>query len=156
MQKPDHLFHLFMLIAAIAFCSLSARAQTSADVYNGIKMQPSTIRWCLPQAGDDPAHIIGDRCKVYRDCLSDLSLDESIDRNPMPSLTPEQVGSVRKCHQALFNAARMNPQAKAQLRRSSGCSTRYIRAQKLSHSRSPIILAILVDSRKSRYRKLCN
>src|ERR1700733_13610034 len=38
--------------------------------------------------------------------------------------------------------------SKAQLRRSSGCSTRYIRAQKLSHSRSPVILAILVDSRK--------
>jgi hypothetical protein len=112
MQKPDYLFCLFMSIATITSCSLYAQAQTSSDVYNDIKVQPSTIRWCLPQAGDDPAHIIGGRCKVYRDCLSDLSLDESIDRNPMPSLTPEQVGSVRKCHQALFNAARTNPQVK--------------------------------------------
>jgi hypothetical protein len=96
----------------MACSSLSARAQTSADIYNSIKVQPSTIRWCLAQAGDDPAHIIEGRCKVYRECLSNLSLDESADRNVPPSLTPEQVGGVRKCHQALFNAARTNPQVK--------------------------------------------
>jgi hypothetical protein len=112
MQKPDYLFCLFMSIATITSCSLYAQAQTSSDVYNDIKGQPSTIRWCLPQAGDDPAHIIGGRCKVYRDCLSNLSLDESIDRSSPSSITPEQVGDVRKCHQALFNAARTNPQIK--------------------------------------------
>jgi hypothetical protein len=112
MKRPDRLFRIFMRTAGMACCSLSARAQTSAGVYNGIKVQPSTIRWCLPQAGDDPAHIIGDRCKVYRECLSGLSLDESIDRNPAPSIAPEQVGGIRRCHQALFNAARTNPQVK--------------------------------------------
>ena len=112
MRQPGYLFRLLIFIATATFCSFFASGQTSADVYNGIEVQPSTIHWCLPQAGDDPAHIIGGRCKVYRDCLSDLSLDESIDRNPMRRLTSEQVGSVRKCHQALFNAARMNPQIK--------------------------------------------
>jgi hypothetical protein len=112
MKRPDHLFRILMSIATMACCSLSAGAQTSAEVCNGIKVQPSTIRWCLPQAGDDPAHIIEGRCKVYRECLSDLNLDESIDQNPARSITPEQVGGVRRCHQALFNAARTNPQIK--------------------------------------------
>ena len=112
MKRPDHLFHILMFIATMTCCSLSARAQTSADAYSGIKVQPSTIRWCLPQAGDDPAHIIEGRCNVYRECLSDLSLNESIDRNPAPSITPEQRGGVRRCHQGLFNAARANPQIK--------------------------------------------
>jgi hypothetical protein len=112
MKRPDHPFSILSFIATMACCSLSARAQTSADVYNSIKVQPSTIHWCQPQAGDDPAHIIQGRCKVYRECLSNLSLDENIDRSPPSSITPEQVGGVRKCHQALFNAARTNPQIK--------------------------------------------
>jgi hypothetical protein len=112
MRRLRHLFRILMLTATMACCSLSVRAQVSADVHNGVKVQPSTIRWCLPPAGDDPAHIIEGRCKVYRACLSGLSLDESIDGNPAPSVTPEQVDGVRRCHQALFNAARANPQVK--------------------------------------------
>jgi hypothetical protein len=112
MERPDQLLRIFMLIATMACFSLTARAQTSAEVYNRIKAQPSTVRWCLPQAGDDIAHIIEGSCKVYGECLSDLGLDESIDRNPVHSITPEQVGGARKCHQALFNAARTNPQVK--------------------------------------------
>jgi len=111
MQKTGQLISFFTFLAAVVFLLASARAQTSADVYNGIKVRRSTIRWCLPQAGDDPAHIIGGSCKVYRDCLSGLSLDETVDRKPVP-LASEQVDSVRKCHQALFNAARANPQVK--------------------------------------------
>ena len=112
MQKTGHLISFFTFLAAVVFLLASARAQTSADVYNSIKVRRSTIRWCLPQAGDDPAHIIGGSCKVYRDCLSGLSLDEIVDRRPMPSLASEKVDSVRKCHQALFNAARADPQVK--------------------------------------------
>ena len=103
---------LLAFIAIIAFCPSPARAQTRADVYNSIKARPSTIRWCLPEAGDDPAHIIGDRCKVYRDCLTDSGLDEKVDQTPFLSLAVEKIDSVRKCHQALFNAAKMNPQIK--------------------------------------------
>ena len=127
MQKPDHLFHLFMLIAAIAFCSVVARAQTSADVHNGIKVQPSTIRWCLPQAGDDPAHIIGGRYKVYRDCLSDLSLDESIDRIQCVRLPLNKLVTFGSVIRPSSLPPERTRKSKAQLRRSSGCSTLYIR-----------------------------
>jgi hypothetical protein len=112
MKRPNHLFRIFMFVATMACCSLCSRAQTSADVYTRIKLQPSTIRWCLPEAGDDPAHIIEGGCKVYRECLSDFGLDESIERPPPHTMTIEQVVGVRKCHQALFNAARTNPQVK--------------------------------------------
>ncbi len=101
-----------MFVAIIAFFTSPVSAQTSQDVYRSIRTQPSTIHWCVPQAGDDPAHVIEGRCKVYRDCLSALSLDEGIDGSPILPLTPEQVDPVRKCHQALFNAARTNPQIK--------------------------------------------
>ena len=112
MRKLAQMICLLTAIVIVAWCSPSARAQTSVDIYNSIKSRPSTIRWCLPEAGDDPAHIITGRCKVYRDCLSDLSLDERVDRTPFPSLAAEQIDSVRRCHQALFNAARSNPQLK--------------------------------------------
>jgi hypothetical protein len=106
MENLGHLIRLFTFLAGIVFFLLSARAQTSADIYGSLEAHPSTIHW------DDPAHIIGGSCKVYRDCLSNLSLDEIVDRNRLPSLASEQVDSVRKCHQALFNAARANPQVK--------------------------------------------
>ena len=48
----------FAFTAAVTFCSLSAKAQASANAYASIKARPSTIRWCLPEAGDDLAHII--------------------------------------------------------------------------------------------------
>jgi hypothetical protein len=112
MKKSNHLYRAFLLTATIVFCALTARAQTASDIYNGIKLQPSIIRWCVPEAGDDPAHIIEGRCKVYQDCLAASGFDESIDRNQMPPLPVEQVVNVRKCHQALFNAARSNPQVK--------------------------------------------
>jgi hypothetical protein len=112
-MKKIVLLICFITIAAIgALYPPSARARTKADIYNNIDARPSTIRWCLPEAGDDPAHIIGGRCEVYRECLAHLSLDESVDRTPFPSLAGDQIDSVRKCHQALFNGARTNPQLK--------------------------------------------
>ncbi len=42
MQRLRQLIRLFTFIATIAFFS-SARAQTSADIYNIIKVRPSTI-----------------------------------------------------------------------------------------------------------------
>jgi hypothetical protein len=112
MQKLYNPIGIFMFMSTIVLCSSFVRAQASADIYKSIKVRPSAIRWCLPQAGDDPAHIIAGTCKVYRDCLSDLSLNESVDLNPSSSVATEKVDSVRKCHQALFNAARANPQIK--------------------------------------------
>jgi hypothetical protein len=108
-------YRLFLAILAIAaFCSLNliAKAQSSADIYKSIKDDPSKIRWCLPEGGDDPAGIIGSRCQVYSECLDSLGLNESVDKRPYPTLSAEQVESVRKCHQALYNAARTNPQIK--------------------------------------------
>lgn len=104
-----------MKMTSSAFCcaallltvqTLFAHAQTNADIYKNIKEQPSKIRWCLPQAGTDPAHIIEGRCRVYRDCLGDLGLGDAKDQN---ALGVGQVDGVRRCQQALFNAARMNP-----------------------------------------------
>jgi hypothetical protein len=106
--------HLVLLLAfvVIASCPCSAKAQAVPDTYANIKGRPSTIRWCLPEAGDDPAHIISGRCKVYRECLSGAALDERVDRIPFAKLVTNEVEAVRKCHQALFNGARVNPQIK--------------------------------------------
>jgi hypothetical protein len=112
MSSPSHFGRVFTLTALAIYCSILSKSQASADVYSQIKAQPSTIRWCLPEAGDDPAHIISGRCSVYRECLSDLNLDETVDTNLKAQITAEQVESLRRCHQALFNAARVNPQIK--------------------------------------------
>jgi hypothetical protein len=107
------LYRLLLVLCSVNLLySAAGRTQSSSDVYAGIADTPSHIRWCLPQAGDDPAHIIGGRCKVYKDCLDDLNLDEKIDQPPYPNLSGAQVAEVRKCHQALYNAARSNPQLK--------------------------------------------
>ena len=105
---------LFFLLAfvAIASCASPAKSQALGDTYAKIKEHPSTVRWCSPEAGDDPAHIIEGRCRVYRDCLVNAKLDESVDHTPFALLDADKVESVRKCHQALFNGARVNPQIK--------------------------------------------
>jgi hypothetical protein len=101
-----------VIFAGSLVFSPPADAQSSADVYRNIKAVPSSVRWCVPEAGDDPAGIIGSRCKVYRECLANANLDDSVDRKPFPKLSLEGVEDVRKCHQALYNAARVNPQIK--------------------------------------------
>jgi hypothetical protein len=111
-MRRNRLFSAFLAIAAVSVINLVVKAQSSADIYNSIKDDPSKIRWCLPEAGDDPAGIIGRRCQVYSECLDSLGLNQSADRRPYPALSAEQVESVRKCHQALYNAARTNPQIK--------------------------------------------
>jgi hypothetical protein len=110
-MKLSNSFLLVSFMVTMAFNSMSAVAQPRAS-YSVIETEPSAIHWCLPEAGDDPSHIIEGRCKVYRECLSSLSLDERVDRLTTASMTPDQVIGVRKCHQALFNAARLNPQVK--------------------------------------------
>jgi hypothetical protein len=112
MQKLVRLLCLIAITAIRGLHPLSGRAQTDADIYKRINAHPSAIHWCLPDAGDDPAHIIEGRCKVYRECLSNLSLDEGVDRTPFPSLTAVEIDGVQRCHQALFNGARTNPQLK--------------------------------------------
>jgi hypothetical protein len=112
MRKVLALIVALVALAAGLFCPRLVEAQASADVYNSIKAKPSTIRWCLPEAGEDGAGIIGGRCKVYRDCLANTNLNETVDRQPFPTLSIGQVEDVRKCHQALYNAARVNPQIK--------------------------------------------
>jgi hypothetical protein len=112
MCRRTYLLYLGLIASLGAWYSPSARAQTSTDIYNNIVARPSSTHWCLPEAGDDPAHIIEGRCKVYRECLSNLKLDESVDRTPFPTLSVDQIDNVRRCHQALFNGARTNPQIK--------------------------------------------
>ncbi|KAA6457263.1 hypothetical protein DYQ86_23330 [Acidobacteria bacterium AB60] len=111
-MRRHRLFVAILVIAAFSFLNLVARAQSSTDIYKSIKDDPSKIRWCLSEAGDDPAGIIGRRCQVYSECLDSLGLNDSVDKRPYPTLSAEQVESVRKCHQALYNAARTNPQLK--------------------------------------------
>ena len=111
MRLSDSLLLVFF-VATMAFHSMSSVAQPRTAGYGGIETGPSAVHWCLPETGHDSSHIIESRCKVYRECLSNLSLDESVDRLTTASMTSDQVIGVRKCHQALFNAARMNPQIK--------------------------------------------
>ena len=88
-----------------------AWGQSATQVYNSIKENPSRIRWCLPQAGDDPAGIIRSRCKIYSECLESAGLNQNVDhRNRV--LPQSDAEELRKCHQALYNAARMNPEIK--------------------------------------------
>lgn len=86
--------------------------QSAKDTYNAISDRPSKIRWCLPGAGDDPAGIIGGRCRVYSECLDSAGLDGAVDQQPYPTLSENQIAEVKKCHQALYNGARVNPQIK--------------------------------------------
>jgi|ERR1700733_10721323 hypothetical protein len=87
-----------------------AQAQSGEAISMSSEETPSKIRWCLRQAGDDPAKVISSRCSIYRQCLDDLKLDGKVDLQPYPSLPKNQVEGLRKCHQALYNAARSNPQ----------------------------------------------
>ena len=102
------------LLFAFIVISLSplVRAQSAKEIYSRISENPSKIHWCLPEAGDDPAGMIGDRCKVYSDCRESAGLTEAADQKPFPPLSDEQRLNLRKCHQALYNAARVNPQIK--------------------------------------------
>jgi hypothetical protein len=108
--------HRLWIIAVLLSASLhdvcAAQHQNKAEVYAQINKQPSAMRWCTPQAGDDPAHIMGKSCEAYSECLGAVGLDESIDRPPFSGLTDDQIKWVGRCHQTLYNAARTNSQIK--------------------------------------------
>jgi hypothetical protein len=110
MEKLARLTYRVIAVATVALYPSAAGTQTNSAVSSSIAARP--LHWCLPEAGDDPAHIISGRCKVYRECLSDLGLSESVDNPPFSSLIAPRIDSVRKCHQGLFNGARSNPQLK--------------------------------------------
>ena len=102
---------IVVIFAAIQLhCACPAQAQIQQASYVDIQETPSKVRWCLPDSGDDPDRIISGRCIVYSECLNDLGLKERVDRRPYPALSKRQVEGLRKCHQALYNAARINPQ----------------------------------------------
>jgi hypothetical protein len=111
MSKNHTILGSFLLVLNL-LCLESSSAQTGSDLYKLIKDQPSKTHWCLPEAGDDPANIIGGRCKIYEKCLQDLNVDEKVDQQPYPDLPAQQITKVKSCHQALFDAARSNPQIK--------------------------------------------
>lgn len=102
------------LLFAFMVISLSPllRAQSAKEVYSRISENPSKLHWCAPEAGDDPAGIIGGGCKIYSECLASAGLTEAADQKPFPSLSDEQRVNLKRCHQALYNAARSNPQIK--------------------------------------------
>jgi hypothetical protein len=102
------LLFAFMVI----FLSPLLRAQSPKEIYSRISENPDKLHWCLPGAGDDPAGIIGHSCEVYSDCRESAGLTEAADQKPFPSLSEEQRLNLRKCPQALYNAARVNPQIK--------------------------------------------
>jgi hypothetical protein len=96
----------------LLFLSHPANPQSPKETYSRITETPSGVHWCLPEAGDDPAGIIGQRCEVYSDCLETAGMTEAVDQKPFPFLSDEQRLNLKKCHQALYNAARVNPQIK--------------------------------------------
>jgi hypothetical protein len=102
---------IIVILAALqVHFAYPAEAQSGETISMSSEATPFKIRWCLPQAVDDPAKVISTRCSVYRECLDNLGLDEKVDRRPYPSLSAPQVEGLKKCHQALYNAARSNPQ----------------------------------------------
>jgi hypothetical protein len=103
-----------LVVALVLLCLFPHQfiGQSPKDIYGSIHENPSKIHWCSAGAGDDPAGIIGNRCQVYSDCLETAGLTEAVDQIPFPPLSEEQRVSLRKCHQALYNAARTNPQIK--------------------------------------------
>jgi hypothetical protein len=104
---------IFLAFVSVALHGLhAAQPQNPQQIYAQIKSQPSTIHWCLSQAGDDPAHIIGNQCELYSECLGALGLQDDVDRPPFTGLSDVQVNWVRRCHQVLDNAAHANPQIK--------------------------------------------
>src|ERR1700732_2084211 len=90
MSKSHTILGSFLLVLNL-LCLDSSSAQTGNDLYKLIKDQPSKTHWCLPEAGDDPANIIGGRCKIYEKCLHDLNLDEKVDQQPYPDLPAQQI-----------------------------------------------------------------
>lgn len=103
----------FIIVAVLSVAQgPDQRGQSAKDTYSAISDRHSKIRWCLPDAGDDPAGIIAGRCRVYSECLESAGLDGTVDQQPYPSLSENQITAVKKCHQALYNAARVNPQIK--------------------------------------------
>jgi hypothetical protein len=88
------------------------RAQSAKETYSRISKNPSKIHWCVPEAGDDPAGIIGHACEVFSNCRESAGLTEAVDQKLFPPLSDEQRLNLKKCHQALYNAARVNPQIK--------------------------------------------
>lgn len=105
-----------LIFLAFAFTSFpspkAAQPQDPKQIYAQIKKQPSTIHWCLPEAGDDPSGVISSQCESYSECLGALGLHEDVDRPPFSGLSDVQVAWVKRCHQGLYNAARSNPQIK--------------------------------------------
>ena len=109
------IYRLLIFLAFVAIGlhgSKGAQPQDPKQIYAQINKQPSTIHWCLPQAGDDPAGILGSQCEVYSECLGALGLQDDVDRPPFTGLSDVQVNWVRRCHQVLDNAAHANPQIK--------------------------------------------
>jgi hypothetical protein len=111
-MRPYRLF-LYLALVCISFSGLSpAQRQDPKQTYEQIKSQPSTIHWCLAEAGDDPGQIISDSCAKYSECLGAVGLKDDVDRPPFSGLSDVQVSWVKRCHQVLYNAARPNPQIK--------------------------------------------
>jgi len=99
-------YRLLILLALTCISVAGSKAAQQA------KPQPSTLHWCSPQIGDDAAHIIGNSCAKYSECLGAVGLEDDVDRPPFTGLSDVQVAWVKKCHQNLYNAARANSQIK--------------------------------------------
>ena len=104
-----------LLILAFATAGLynlkAAQPQDPKQIYAQIK-PPSTIHWCVREAGDDPSGTIGNQCELYSECLGALGLQDDVDRPPFTGLSGVQVGWVRRCHQVLDDAVHAHPQIK--------------------------------------------
>lgn len=104
-----------LILGALALSPLPptvAQEPSAKSVYNAVRDTPAKVRWCLPEAGDDPASIISSSCAKYSACLDDGKLSPTVDRSPYVQLQKDALTALQRCHQYLYNAARANPQLK--------------------------------------------
>jgi len=67
--------------------------------------------YCGPGGAGDPTGVIDRACKAHDECYAAAGIDASANTSSSISLTLQQASAAQACNQALYNAARSNPQA---------------------------------------------
>jgi len=67
--------------------------------------------YCGPGGAGDPTGVMDRACKAHDECYAAAGLDASANTSSSTSLSLQQASAAQGCNQALYNAARSNPQS---------------------------------------------